>query len=539
MSDSSKKYKISERFIILFFKKMKPNDFKKDPFLKGFYNSYLIERDGKPAVEADPEKGIRAEEEFIGNINLTVFEYYMEYLLRNREYDIQKKELEISKLCHEIKEAIFTDPPSPDDDDNDKKTTKKKTKKAPVKKTKIVQNPGNPLKTVKLDRKHAINVLSDFIKASNIVTNETPDEDKTQHDEDFRNATTENILRELKEAGIIIPKPKKDINFNRRNAMLEIWRDTEHKCIKFIKNDVLANVLKMVYFIDGMDANKQTLKTLECKDVSIIESDTSSSLLMAPGRKKPKPVPIKLKYEQDPETVIFKDSYLPVETIYSRATHKKYDTIVNIVNSSPLSNIMEKTAKKISSVYICSGSQIVPGGNADQGIETNESVLYYASSYHLCIEKAQMAYPLSNTQMLVMPNILVFKNHLDPKYNMLPPTSGQKISVIMSPPVYRPETNIPEQEKHILDKKLYLPITKYKNITKITNRFIAMFNAALFFGYDTVIIDDQGVEDFWLPVHHTAEILNEVIKQFKQKFKEIIIAVEKKHIFTIYKKIIT
>jgi hypothetical protein len=551
----------SARIIITFFNKLKPIDFQKDAFLRGFYNAYLTERDGTSAIPPDLKSGKPEVPAYEGNPKLTVFEYYMEYIMRNKEYKVTDNQKEIYQLCDDIKQAIFTT-----DCHKCRRCQKclqyercsqcKKdercsrclvcskcndctlcnaniTPKAP-----IITTRGNK-KSVSLDKDFAIQILSEFINLSSIVVDETPDNDQTQYDDDFRNATTATIISELQESGQIIPAAKKDVGFNHRNEMLEIWHDTEQKCIEFINNDALANVLKKVYFINGLDAKNRSLTTLECKDVSAIESGSSSKLLVVPGHRRNMPVAAKLKYADDEALVVFRGTFLPIETLSHRASRAKYRTVVNVLNASPLSETMIRNKRNIPTAYVCTGSQIIPGGNADQGIKTNESVVYYSSSYHLCLEQAKMAYPLTTSQILVMPNILVFKDHSKHKYPMLPPANGQKISIIMSPGVYRPSTNLKNQDKYMVDSRLYNPNARYSNTKQITDRFHAIFETALFFGYDTVVLDDQGIEDFWLPLHNTASILGSVIKTYNGKFKEIVVAIEKTHLYTTYKKYIT
>jgi len=495
-ADTAKINTLSGKFMISFFSKLKAKDFMNDQFLKGFYHAYT-----KVSKESEEQRECETS---------SLFEFYMEYLLRNSEYDMDKKHLKIAEMCENIKTAIFT----PDEDGK-----------------KPITDKGSTVRKVTLNKAKALLVLSDFIKASCIVTYENPDEVLTQHDEEFRVATTANIIEEIKASGVIIPKAQKDAEFNRRNAMLEIWHDTEHKCNKFIDNDALATVLKKVYFIDGAAISFSTgrIETLLCQDAAKVQSENAPKLLVVTGQ--PKRAPISKKVGDI-------ESDLPIEVLTAKRSGNSYRTIVNLVNGSAMTEVLKRNKTKIPNVYICSGSQMIPGGSADQGVETNESVVYWSTSYNLCIEQAEMAFPLKPTQLLVMPNILVFKDHSKAGYPMLPPQNGQKISIIMSPGIYRPATNLKNPYQHGVDERLYYPNAKYTNHKPIIDRYRSMLNAALFFGYDTVVLDDQGVKDFWLPAHHTSALLNQVINEFRGKFKEIVVAVEDKSVYEMFKKYI-
>jgi hypothetical protein len=495
MTDVAKITTLSGKFMIKFFNKLKPKDFREDDFLKGFYKAYL---DEKGQIET------------FGDI--TLFEFYMEYILRNTEYDINQKHVHISGLCEDIKNMMF----QPDDNGNKPETT---------------TNMSNVHK-VKINREKALLVLSDFIKQSCIITNENPEDTFTKYDEEFRVATTANIIDEIKKEGILIPKAKKDVNFGRRNLMHNIWLDTEHKCKKFIDNDTLAAVLKKVYYLNGEEINLSTYRitTLPCQDASKIHSDIAPTLMKITGQPK-------REAREDVKTGDI-ESEIPIEVITTKRSGNSYRTDINLIHGSALSETLKRNKQKLPTAYICSGSQMVPGGCADQGIETNESLVYLSTSYNLCIDQAEMAFPLSCAHILVMPNILVFKDHTNDKFPMLPPNEGQKISIIMSPGIYRPDTNLVNSYQHGVDDRLYYPNAKYKNQSPIIKKYRAMLNTALFYGYDTVVLDDQGVKDFWLPAHHTASLLVQVINEFSGKFKEVIVAVNDEEIYNVYKNYI-
>jgi hypothetical protein len=495
MTDVAKITTLSGKFMIKFFNKLKSSDFTEDAFLKGFYKAYLEEKDKK---------------ETFGDI--TLFEFYMEYILRNTEYDIGKKHVHISGLCEDLKNMMF----QPDADGNKPETSTNKFN----------------IHKVKINREKALIILSDFIKQSCIVINENPDETVTQYDEEFRIATTANIIDEIKKDGVVIPKANKDVDFGRRNLMHNIWLDTEHKCKKFIYNDALSAVLKKVYYMDGEKINISTncITTLPCQDASRVHSGDAPTLLKITGQ------PNRNARENVKAGDI--ESEIPIEVLNAKRSGLSYNSVVTLIHGSALSEILKRNKQKIPIVYICSGSQMVPGGCADQGIETNESQMYLATSYNLCIDQAAMSFPLICTHLLVMPNILVFKDHTNHIYPMLPPTEGQKISVIMSPGVYRPETNLINLYQHGVDNRLYYPNTKYKNQEPIIKKYRAMLNTALFHGYDTVVLDDQGVKDFWLPAHHTSSLLIQVINEFRGKFKEVIVTVNDHEIYKIYKNYI-
>lgn len=478
---------LSERFLMRYFDKLVSKNFASDPFLKGFYQAYT-----------------KDQEEF-GKESL--FSFYMEYLLRNVDYSTTSKHQKITELCESIKNEMF----APDEEGHKPSTSTN----------------DNRVHNVTLNKKKSLMTISNFIKASNIVTYDNPDETTTKQDEDFRIATTANIIKEIKASGKTIPKAQIDAASKRRSELLNIWQDTEHKCVEFINNDALASVLEKVYFVDGqlLGTARQTT-TLPCMDVLDIKGNPSKLLMEVTGQPK-------RKFDTPKRSDI--ESDLPIEILVSKRSSNTYNTKVRLLNNWALSETMARKNKEHPVVYICSGSQMVPGGCADQGVETNERIVYLASSYHLCIRQAAMGYPLKPTQMLMLPSVLVFKDHSNSKFPMLPPAKGTGISIIMAPGIYRPPTNLVNSHQHGVDKRLNLPNTKYKDTTTLLQRYRSMLNTALFFGYDTVVLDDQGVLDFWLPVHQTALLLMQVINEFNNKFREIVVAIHDKEVYAIFR----
>ena len=424
---------MSDKFLSKFFEKLTPIDLKHDKFLSAFYNCYLSSK------EKDSE--------------LKLFQFYTEYLVRNKLIKDSLKEVEIKKIHDEIKNNICNTP-----------IPTLTTANTPTTATLTTSTTTANVKTFKLNKKHALSVISDYIKQSFIRIYENPDEDNTIEDETFKNNATNTIIEELKNIGYI-PTGKKDPVFNRRNDQLSIWQDTEKKCNAFLQISTMSNILKKVFFLDGCTSlNDKTIKTIEIRDT---------------------------------KEVIF-----PSEVINSRFTGMQFNTKISVLNKNPLSEMLLRinTTKPIA--LVVSGSRMIAGGGSDQGFETNETSLYYSSSYNLCLNQINYAYPLEKTQMLICPNVLVFKDHTDSKYSTLLASDSQRISVICNPTLYRPKTNLEDQNQYEFDNKLYLSETKYINAQPYIDKIKALFTNALLFGFTTIIIDDGGIEDFWLPVVH-------------------------------------
>lgn len=556
----------SEKFLARFFEKLTDKDFLSDRVLAAFYISY---KDYLKKLAEDDEKNGKV------SIPSTLFQYYTEYLLRNKDLNELKKKEEIKNIFDNIKTSILNphieekedinprlgrkeeNPPIPGKDQsaaaNKQPTKEKRVIKKIIKKdgtvikkiikrkvavdttstnntstntntntsnatttnntsvisntstnnTSVTSNANNTNTTkVKLNKKHALGVICESLKQSYIITYETPDIDVTQEDEEFRDNTTSVIKQEIIDTLGCLPAAHKDVAFNRRNDMIELWRRCEVKLMKFLEEESLSSVLKKIFFIDSKEINtsKKSVQTINMKEI---------------------------------------EKQLPQETILSRYVPETYNTIISVVQNDVLGeavNRIKQGNKKF--VVLLDEMQFIPGGDSDQGRESRITPVYYSSTYSLCLENVANAYPLDNTQLFYIPNILVFKNHKLPLYPMRPPTEVIKLSAIGSAPRYRPETNIKDQDKYKMDERLYLPNALYKKPEQVVQQLTGIFNTALFFGFNTIILDDLGVEDNWSPVIHTALIMASVINQFRGKFKEIVVAVNDQHLFTTFRKYI-
>ncbi len=477
----------SEKFLVKFFSKLTKEDFKSDAFLAAFYKFF------KKSKSKD------------------LFQCYIDYILRNREFqDENERVTALKELYDEIKDTILIKDEDASTDlgfVSEKERSESQTRHAvqesvPAKKKKVKTTSLPQTGTVKVNKAKAMRVLSGFIKQSSIITYEDPNEISNEQDEKFRDNTQANIVDEIVNLdGRELPKPHPDIEFGKRSDMMNIWRDTEAKCKKLCEEPTLDLLVSKLFFVDTQQlaAKPNKLQTVELEEINEL---------------------------------------LPVETFVATYSKVKYNTTIKLVNSIPLDEAVTRAKQKIKTLYICTGSQMVQGGNADQGIDVQESMLYMTSTYSVGISKALHAYPLTINQVLICPNVLVFK---DSKYQELPMNKYQRIAVMCCPNQWRPKLLNPkfadlsseEPKKYLYDTK-----TTYESSVNYTNIIKSMANVletALFFGYDTIVIDDRAIEDNNAPAHLTAKMLKEVLNIYNGRFKEVVIAVNRAASFNVFR----
>ena len=460
----------ADKFLETFFSKLLPTDFKSDRVLDAFYTAYDHQ------VKLEP---------------IGLFQFFTSYVTRNKQIDDANYKTEVKKLYASIMHEMLNPVDIVDDDNPRLRLTESKEASAmPVRHV----NTASKIK-YKLSKIHALSVICEYIKMSFIVTNDTPDIETRQEDVDFRNNTTIGIVEEIIAEKGSLPVAVKDMDFERRNAIIEIWHACENKCVKFIEKDALAEILKKVYIFDCSEL------TMQSKQLSTYTDDT--------------------------------DDNLPYEVLNSIYSHQQYKTVVSVVNSDVLTESMNRSRQKIKNLMVVSENQFNTGGNTEQGFESNITPVYLSSSYCLSLNRASYVYPLTNNIVIYSPSVLVFKDHTKTNYPILGPTSGCSISVLTSAPMFRPKLNV-AIDKYMFDQKLFLTTTRYVNYLLVEQQLVNIFNMALFFNYSIVIIDDRGPLYSYSPIHHTAQIMATVINRYKSKFAEIIVCVSDDKIYPIY-----
>jgi hypothetical protein len=467
----------SEKILIKIFNNISGDEFRKDKFLEEVYKCW--KKESKNYSKS------------------TFFEFYMEFLIRNKTFTHNEKIAELHKLYKEIVNSIlnnddvnvgFIDQKEKTQKDefiHQEKTQQEKTQQEKTQKEELKHS-----KKTLLDKDHTIKILSDYVQQSSIVTEtEVEVEEDTNTVSDMINEVSCGSKyidihgNEIKEEGRIIPKSKPDEIFKRRSEIMNIWRDTESKCQELNQIEAMSNLINKLYFIDTTYINRN------------------------------------LNYIQ---TITMQELDLTEETIKCAYTNSAYNTTIRLINATPLSEAINKVKERIRSIYILSGSQMVIGGNADQGIETNESDIYLTSTYSSAIEKILYAFPLQLNQFIICPKVLVFKN-LD--YKLLPASQWEKVVVMNSPCKFRPKLS-----ENNLDFANMIDKEQFKK--SIQNSI----ELSLFMGYDTIILDDRGIQDNNLPAEISINIIKESIDDFHGRVKEFNICIKDPKLYNLFKK---
>ncbi len=476
-----------------------------DNILIEFYNKYLLD----------------------GN-KLDLIDFFITYITCNKNIS-EHEENTLNELYKEIlfkinsENDIYYKNKVSDDKVTDNKVSDKVTDNSTTK------------KKYPISKKIAFSVIADYIRQTHNILNENITNKETMENEirdnDLKESMHDTYLSSLTDEIInevgSIPKPQKDVEFNNRNKRIEIYNRCKKTCDELIdklkesKLEDKINILSKNQIIDYKKITLNTLETTTITEYDYLINDYSDID----------------KISIDDKNTLAKE-FAKKEIIKSNYKNLSYTTNLSIVNNSPLTEVYKlNTSNKNKALYILGGSPMTPGGNSEHGFLSNENTLFYSSTYNIPVDNFSFIYPNNAKYVVFMKSITVLKDHKTEHYEALKPANTFNISVLLSPSIFRPATNITDLDKYQIDNRIYLQSTDYKNSALIEEHLTHVLNTALFLGYDNIVLDDFSIEDNAHPIIRFVIILKNIINKFKGKFNNIVLAVEKPHIYKIFESI--
>lgn len=136
------------------------------------------------------------------------------------------------------------------------------------------------------------------------------------------------------------------------------------------------------------------------------------------------------------------------------------------------------------------------------------------------IKYKEEKYPLDKTNIIYCTDVVVFRNNKNDWYKLL--TDEIKTDIILIPAL-----SLREKETALLKEDL-----KFKNQDgslnidgkkELKSRIVNAFNIALINNKDAIVLGDLGIRSYYLFESDVLEVLDEVLKEYKNKFKRIVI----------------
>ena len=129
-------------------------------------------------------------------------------------------------------------------------------------------------------------------------------------------------------------------------------------------------------------------------------------------------------------------------------------------------------------------------------------------------------YPLNNNDIIYCKEVVVFRNNKNDWYTLL-------TDVVSSDIILFSALSLREKETVLLREDL-----KYRNSdgslnrdgkNELKNRFINALHVALINNKDSIVLGDLGIRNYYLLESDVLEVVDEVLNEYKNKFKKIVI----------------
>lgn len=472
--------KKSEQFIRSVFENIDVFALREDEFLAWFYQQYEQKKQTEPT--------------------LTMYQYYMDYVFQNEKYDDVERQIHTECVCDMLYDQIFKSP-------SKMREGIPRSNRAPVpSESPASDSASHDTSIASLDYATIYKTIGDFIKSASVAQ---PDDStvQTQHDDVYHETTRQQIIDAVVAKNGALPRAVHDADFAEKNKMIDLWHDTENRCMELDKHAKIGPLLEKVYFLDA-----STIVLARNASCTTLSGASNVDDLYIKG--------------------------LPVETLTTQWEPSVHSARVTVVNRAPVATTVELVSREVRCAYICGGSAMIPGGGVENGMHGNEAELCYCSTYSNAITQLDDFYPLRKDQVVFSPHVLVFRDTQIDGYPSLTDDRCESIAVITSSSPFRPRTNLVNQNNYAMDFRLWDESTRYANPDNVLEQYRSVFKTALFFRRYTVVLDDRGITEFWLPPVHTAQLLAQVVKEFADQFDEIIVSVKNPDVYKIFEKYI-
>jgi hypothetical protein len=413
---------------------------------------------------------------------IDVFEYYLLYLEKNKK--VVNKDDRI-KLFEELFYNLHITKEE-EEDINLNSSAFLETLNTPNRFNDILEKPTvKAKKTIdlsitpdKIPIARIIQVFSDCIKKKLFILEASEQEEDSNEQQALKQGLTELMQKAIEKEGRSIKKYK-DSDFQRKGQNLSIWVDTETKCQKLIEhNEEFKKMVKRSIVINLNDVEYGNPRNIKVTTLTWVVEKT-----------------LQCKKVED---------YInPVWSALNKPT-------IHIENITPLEKTTALKKAQVKCIYVCSGHNLLAGGGSDMGFTTNETSLMLSSTYYLAISEHNDLYPLPHNTVIAIPNVLVFKNPVYP-HNTIVSNESVKISVICATPIYNSKNNVTDKLTEFNDR-LLLPHATFENEDKFYNYCVSFLKCASMYNFDTVIVDDLGYKEYFLPLHGCIKIFLKAVK---------------------------
>lgn len=216
------------------------------------------------------------------------------------------------------------------------------------------------------------------------------------------------------------------------------------------------------------------------------------------------------------DTWLFTDYTTVSQTNHERGNYKKSETevSVNVVNKDSINCALSLKRQGFNPLVLNMASDRVPGGGWRHGSLAQEEELFRRTTYALSLENPRIRskYPLGPVSGIYSPSVMVFRGDRNSNYYVYDWDKCTTLDFVAVPAVRRP------------------PLTPDNRLTphneKLTEHKIRLiFEIAIHYGHDCLVLSAFGNGAFGNPPLHSAEIFKRVIEDYRIYFRNITFAI--------------
>jgi len=214
----------------------------------------------------------------------------------------------------------------------------------------------------------------------------------------------------------------------------------------------------------------------------------------------------------------------------------KEPAIVSVVYEDSADTAFFMQQRGLNPVAINMASNRTPGGGWRNGAMAQEESLFYRSLYYLSLEdpwelneNSKNYYPIPAYGAIYTPDVFFFRSKQLDGFQILPYDQCAFISFLAVAAIRNPQ---------LKSDGTYRPA----DYRRMKEKVRGIFKIALKHGHDSIVLGAFGCGAFHNPPEQVADIICEIIKEYRYNFREIAIAIldygQSKN-FPIFQKLIT
>jgi uncharacterized protein (TIGR02452 family) len=197
--------------------------------------------------------------------------------------------------------------------------------------------------------------------------------------------------------------------------------------------------------------------------------------------------------------------------------NKNKEAKVEVQNKDTIDCALQLVADKYNVLSLNMASDFCPGGGYKKGSQAQEESIFRRSTYHLSLEQKDIInrYRLPLLAGIYSPNIIIFRGSSKEDHYLYDWPECTALNFIAVPALRNPKLVKVDTELRLKDKDVII----------CSNKFRLIFETAIYYGHDALVLGAAGSGAFHCPPIHVAQIFKKIIAEYSKYFSYIVFAI--------------